>query len=862
MDVAVEKSGWIGTIPVMTTTLIGRDREIGELDRLLTDDECRLVTIIGPGGVGKTRLALQLATLAAERGRESVAFIGLSAIRDPHLVMPEIGQVFGYTRDPHGDYSVFLTDRLASERALLVLDNLEQVISVAPEVDRLLAACPGIRIIATSQVALGIGAERVYRLEPLDTPDDAMLPDMIVESGSVAFFLDRAKAMNPSVDVGRESIRAVAEICRQLDGLPLAIELAAARMNILSPDALLVRLSDRLHVLGGGERQHLPERLHTVRNAVAWSYELLGEPARRLLRSLSVFSNGFSLDAVEFVVDQFGEDHDAYDLLGDLVDYSLVRSVSSLPERPRYDMLATIRDFGREQLQVTGELDEVRLIHARYLTDFAVEAGSHLTSNEQGMWISLLDAEKENIREAVQWSLEHGHEDLVCRIGGAIWRYLSGRNMVTESRAWLARALDVRGAGTALDRTRALIAAGLMAEDQRDLDVSHSLLEQARHLAVAIGAQEEEHRALIGLGTIAHDRGEYDTAIHFHELGTALARDLQYDRGVAVGLANLASVAYFQGDLESAVRYWEEGQEILAGIGDLVGCAVGSSNLGAAYIELEQFELAEKHLQQALRTQREANLTRDLTRTLINLGEVARLLGDYTLSHDSLAEVISLLRDADDEASIGIAMHGLAHLALVQDDEPEAARYLLEGIRILAAYDDPHSMLECAQLTVEFAAKQRNHFVVIELLTAEIALREVIDSPRTPSMERSLAPFMADARNALGPAAIQRGEEAGRQITLETLPRRLTTIVREMLGRQHESPIPAEPVATRVEHPLTTRELEILKLLAQGHSTNEIAEMLFVSPRTVATHITNILGKLEMSSRTAAVAWALRNGLA
>lgn len=862
MGAAVEKPGRTTSIPEVTTPLIGRDQDVAELDRLLADPGCRLVTITGPGGVGKTRVALQLAWAVAGREEESVAFVRLAAIRDPHLVLPAIGQSFGLSSDPQGDYEAFLTERFAGERALLVLDNLEQVVSAAPAIDRLLGACPGIRILATSQAALGIPGERRYHLPPLDIPPkEAVSPETIVASGAVALFVERARAANPSLPLGQASIEAIAGICRRLDGLPLAIELAAARMNILSPESLLPRLSDRLQVLGGGERQRLPARMHTVRNAVAWSYELLADPARRLMRGLSVFRDGFSLEAVEHVVASWGEGHDAYDLLGELVDRSLVRPVASPSDRPRYDMLATIRDFGMEQLREQGEEDAARRTHARFIAALAEEAGSHLTGSRQQQWFSVLDAELENIRAAAGWALDSGCEVLVLCIGGETWRYLSARNLLTEGRGWLARALETKGVGTALQRAKALLAAGFMAEDQRDLDEARDLLEQARQLAVAIGAQQEEHRSLIGLGTVAHDRGEYEIATRYHEQATAIAREIPYDRGIAIGLANLASVAYFQGDLYRATSNWEEGQEILARIGDLTGVAISACNLGAVYLELEQFERAEHHLQQALRIQRELNSLRDLTRTLINLGEAARHLGDYTLSHDAFAEAVALLQDADDEAAIGVAMHGLAQLALAQDNDAEAAHYLLESIRLLAGFDDPHSMLECAQAVAELASRQGQHEIVIELLTAEVELREAIQSPRTASMDRYLAPFLAAAHEALGHTSIQRARDCGRELTIETLPRRLTNLVREMIGRQRASPSPV-PADVPADHPLTARELEILRLLAQGQSTNEVAETLFVSPRTVTTHVANILGKLEVSSRTAAVAWALRNGLA
>ena len=849
------------SIPVVVTPLVSRAREVSELAHMLTDSAYRLVTMTGPGGVGKTRLALHLASLFADREDQQVVFVRLAAVRDPHLVLPTVGQALGLFSDSYEGYEDFLISRLTDVRALIVLDNLEQVTAVGPTLGRVLARCSGLRVLATSRAPLEIGGEQLYPLAPLDVPGpDVHARDVILASGAVELFVDRARAVDPGFSLDDGNMRTIAAICRRLDGLPLAIELAAARTNILTTEALLARLSNRLDVLGGGERHYLESRMHTMRQAVCWSYDLLGRDSQRLFRRLSAFTGSFSLEAVEASVRKMEGDHDSYDLISELVDHSLVRPMSTVSDTARYHMLETIRDFGLEQLREGGESGAARYDHAMYIVGLAEAAEPKLVGSEQNTWMSLLDAELDNIRTAVEWALANEREDIVLRIGGALWRFFSARSLITESRAWLEQALKVTGHGTAQYRSRALIASGYLAEDQRDLATAEDCFRQARDLAAALGSLQDENRALIGLGTVAHDRGDYDIAVIHHQQAIAIAQQIGDERALAVGLSNLAVVSYFRAELEQASRYWEEAQIILERLSDHVALAIGACNLGALYVELEQYERAEQYLLTALDLQRKMNNTRDLPPTLINLGEAARELGDYTLAHDSLAEAIVLLRNAGGEALEGIALHGMAHLALAWDDEPAACRYLLESLRTLTKFEDRHSLLECAHLMIEMYSRRDAHAQVAELLAADESLRDTIDSPYTGSMKRYLAPFRSAARNALGDSQFDHHAALGQQYDFSAFSRRLLMLARELAGRQQPFP-PLEIPTETMEHNLTARELEILRLLAQGNSTSQIAHALYVSPRTVATHINNILGKLEVPSRTAAVAYAMRNGI-
>lgn len=855
------------SLPGVLTPLLGRVEESSQLLRMVCDPAFRMITVTGPGGVGKTRLTLHVASLALDEWDDEVVFVSLASIREPLLVLLAIGQSLGIFSDLHDSYEEQLVEKLRDASMLLVLDNLEQVLEVAPAIGRLLASCPDLTILATSQAPLGLSGEQLYPLRPLPTPPaDQQARDKILQADAVALFVQRAQAVNPHFEITDRNAATIADICRKLDGLPLAIELAAARTNILSPEALLARLSNRLQVLGG-ERRDVPDRLRTMRHAIAWSYDLLSQHEQELFRWLAVFGGGFSLDAVEAIFVQKDDGRDAYDVLATLVDRSLVHSRPRASGDARFLVLETLRDFGLEQLDLLGETAAARLAHAQFVLQLAEKAESQLVGIDQPAWLDRLDAESENIRAAIEWSLANDHEELVLRICGAIWRFLATRGLISDGRAWLERALKVEGDHLAPFRTKALVGAGNLAEDVRDLASAEQYFEQARQIAAATGNLVDEGRALIGLGTVAHDRGDYTIAFGMHERATAIAREAGDQRGIAIGLGNTAAVCYYQGRLDDALGYWEESQVILAELGDTMSESLGAGNIGAVALERGDYERAERYILRSLELQRQLNTRRDLPFTLINLGEVARVHGDYTLAHDAFAEAITLLREYGNTAVEGIALGACARLALTEGDLPGAATLLLESMRLLGGTDDQNALIENADLLATMCGAQGNHAAAVQLMAAVARSLEELGAQRGPVKQRQIDQVAAAAREALNEQEHAEWEASGRALDHDALARRIGIIAREIVGRRYAAPILADatrlsaPVAPTVEHNLTSREIEILQLLAQGQSTKDISEALFISPRTTATHITNILGKLELPSRTAAVAYAMRNGL-
>jgi predicted ATPase/DNA-binding NarL/FixJ family response regulator len=848
-------------MPVMLTPIVGRDRELRSLHDILATPRLRMVTITGSAGVGKTRLALgAVETLGGE-----VAFIQLAPVQHARMVWPAIGQAFGLLADVASGYEEQVLSTLRGREVMLVLDNCEQIADIREPIERLLGDVDGLRILATSQAPTGVPGEQLFPLEPLAIPpEDTDSVEEIERSDAVALFLNRARAVNPNLLINETTASAIGRICRSLDGLPLAIELAAARTNVLSPQALLTRLDNRLEVLGG-ERPGVPDRQRTMRHAIDWSYSLLADDEQWLLRRLSVFQDRFSLESVEAIFERKESSRSVIDILGTLVDRSLVRR-SALPSRDdRYFLFQTIRDYCREQLDVLGETDAAWLAHADVMVRLAEAAEPHLVMPDQDLWLDRLDADRGNIRAAVEWSLANGHEEKVFRIAGAIWRFCSARGMITECRSWLDQAFSAQGNHLTQHRTKALIGAGYLAEDQRDLDAAQRLFTQARHLAAAIGDARSECGALIGLGTVELDRSAYEPAQRTLHEALNMARSIGDARMIAVPLANLGTVSYYLGRADDAIRYWEESQGYLTEVGDTTALALGASNLGALLSTIGEHARAETYHLRALKLQRQMNVQRDLPFTLINLCETALALGDYTLAHDCISEAISRLQELGSSELLGIAFNGRARLAFVEGHDAEAAAFVLQSMDYLVDIENRLPVIENAELLGELCARRRMYALAIELLHAAALLRQHVGAMTYAPRREAVEAVEQEARAALDPRACQEAIDAGEAAAGESLARRISTIAREIIGRRHEVTAPVIPAGQNgsadMSHNLTPREVEVLTLLAQGSSTAQIADQLFVSPRTAATHINNILGKLGVNSRTAAVAHAMRIGL-
>jgi len=620
-------------LPLQLTSFLGRRREVSDVLGLLS--EHRLVTLTGPGGTGKTRLALQAAAEASDRYPDGVYFVGLEPITHPDLLLPTMAQAMGLM-DP-GAASV---DRLAEyfgERAfLVVLDNFEQVDAAAPLVGELLARAPRLSVLATSRSPLRVYGEREYPVPPLGLPDPRHLPELeqFTQFESVALFIERAMAVRPDFRVDNANAPAVAEICVRLDGLPLAIELAAARVRVLGPQAILDRLSDRLGLLSGGARD-LPERQQTLRGAIAWSHDLLEDADKRAFARMSVFAGGATLEHIEDVCFEHADRHLALDVVSSLVDKSLLREETPPGGEPRFRMLETIRQFAAEQLTAFGDAEAYRQRHAASVLALVERCATEVMGAESRTWLDRYELERDNIRAAIGWALEGSRTETGLRLLTACWRYWQMRGYLVEARGMAERVLtlpDTRDFPAA--REAALEAAGGIAYWQGDLAAARVWYQEALDLARARSDDRAVANALYNLSfTYSWDADAQRDALRLAEESLEVNRRLGDDAGIGRALWARASGAYFFGDRVTSERDSADALVIFRRIGD-------------------RFMVAW---------------------TQFMLGLVA-LRSDSARGREALLEALDIFRQTDDVSGYALVFDALAAYAHLQGDSVRAMR--------------------------------------------------------------------------------------------------------------------------------------------------------------------------------------------
>jgi predicted ATPase/class 3 adenylate cyclase len=630
----------LNNLPAQPTPLVGRERELREACGLLREEEVRLLTLTGPGGIGKTRLGLQIAAELLDEFGDGVFFVALAPISDPALVASAIASPLGVVETGERPLKEGVETYLLDKELLLLMDNFEQVLDAGPLLGELLSACPKFKVLATSRSVLRVYGEQEYPVPPLELPRPGRLPpiDRLSQYEAVRLFIERAKAARPDFSVTDENAPAVAEICMRLDGLPLAIELAAARIKLLPPRAMLERLGSRLKLVTGGARD-LPERQRTLRGTIEWSHTLLEEGEQVLFARLAVFAGGRTLEAIEGICDAKGDlPVDALEGVSSLLDKSLLRQEEELEGEPRFVMLETIHEYARERLEASGEAEEVRRLHAEYFLALAEGAEPELTGPDQLACLERLEAEHDNMRAALQWSLENEPET-AFRLAGMLARFWEIRSDISEGSRWLEAAL--RQSGRPDTATDAATRAKLLSE----------------------------------AGTFAFYRADYDHAIGLHGEALELYRELGDDSGVAFALMCLGAQHNQPGDYERAAPFFEEALALSRRIGDRRNMGYTLHNLADVERMRGNYERAKTLGMESMALAREMEDKWQLARIVGWMGLVTVFSGDeHDLAEGSLKEALVLSRELGDWASGAYCLEGFAGLAGAKAQGGRAAR--------------------------------------------------------------------------------------------------------------------------------------------------------------------------------------------
>jgi predicted ATPase/class 3 adenylate cyclase len=682
---------YTNNLPLQATPLIGREREVEAVCGRLRSPDTRLLTLVGPGGTGKTRVGLQVAAELVDDFQDGVFFVPLAAIEDPLLVAPTIARVLGLSEGGAQPPEELLEGYLRERQTLLLLDNLEQVLESAPVVDRLLSSAAELKILATSRTPLGLYGEYEFPVPPLTLPDPESLPPVenLTEYEAVRLFVERARAVNPDFSLTEEDGAVVVEICARLDGLPLAIELAAARIKLLPPRVLLDRLGNRLKLLTGGAR-NLPERQRTLRNAIEWSYDLLDEGEKMLFGRLGVFSGGATLEAIEAVCDARGDlPTDVLDGASSLLDKSLLRQEEGAGGEPRFVMLETIHEFAKGKLEGSGGADAVRRAHAEYFLTLAEETEPGLRGPEQGTWLERLDLEHDNIRAALSWAVEKGEAELGLRLAGALRPFWYSRGHFDEGKRWLTDTLAQGERASALARAKALEGLSWLADVQGDLHGAEAAADEGLRLSAREEVKDSLAAALqLILGDVAEQRGDYERAKVLFEESRRIYLEAGDEWGVAEAIGGLGNLYYDRGDHERAKELYEEGLALSRKLGGAQPHSTFLISLGYEFLLQGDYEQAAALNEEAATLLREHGLRGGLEHALDNLGWAALLREDYERADALHQDSLMLCLELGNELVASESLEGLACTAGAQGDAERAARLfgVAEALRESVGY--------------------------------------------------------------------------------------------------------------------------------------------------------------------------------
>lgn len=814
--------------PFPLTPMVGRDREVVELREMLFRPDVRLVTLTGPGGIGKTRLALELATQVASRFPGGVAFVLLASTSDPDQILQSIAETLEIPIGSDRSIQETVLTYLRPRRMLLVLDNFEHILDAAPHVSRLLSTSAFLKIVVTSRSVLRIDGEHEFEVPPLALPeDDNLAPDALTRTDAIALFLQQVRTVAPDLELADGELGTIAAICRKLDGLPLAIELAAARMRVLSPEELLARLDRGLSILSGGRRD-APARQQTMRATIEWSHDLLTPDEQALLRRLAIFSGDWAIEPAEAICGD-GLEFEPVDGIASLVDKSLVRQ-RRRRNAIRLRLLGTIREFAWEQLQASGEVEMIRDRHLDYYMTLAIRAEQELVQANQAAWIELLEIEHDDLREATRYAIKRGNVVAATALGAGLWRFWEQRGYLTEG-AQLLRSIvtlpEIPDAEHAMTRAffglgRLAFVHGEMTEAERVFDICLARAERLNDEPYIAGS-------LTQLAHITARRGDFDLAWQRYQRAYEIRRSRDELWAVGVSLHSMGSLARRRGDVDEALRLFTEAYELYTRSGHRHGIGQSSVELAETALIVGDLALARRHIDTALNEARAIDDRIVLATALRLRGRVQGLDGDLRQAQLSLGEALTTFRDMMAREDIAINLEAFAELACVASRPYAAARIggaaeaLRERVQVIRGVDE--------QARVDRMIAQLREDVGDEFFEDAWA------TGREMAIERVIIEALAM------PPFVIPGADDGDDTPDTTLS---TT---------------SEPDSPLAVAGLTAREIDVLRLVASGSSNQDIADELFLSVHTVKRHVANLLSKLGASSRTQASARARELGI-